>query len=208
MTAERILTVLFKNLEDAMNPFADELLSGLKDRITQRRPDTLIHLMEYLYNPAYFKENSKDQFGKSTKKQKAIDLASEQLERLFSIVDDEADAEQDSPIETPTLSFAEEMEAAIQSIGNVDPGQSKKAVSKKTLKKELALFEESGNRTANLDALINALNSIQPTSCESEGLNSILLCLSNLVNTSMHVGRANILILTWSTQPFMLSRTF
>ena len=169
------MKVLFRKLDAAMSPFAESLLSKLKERIGKRRLDTLIHLMEYMYNPNYFKENSKDQFGVSTKKQKAIDLASEQLERLFNLelgYEDEATPDPTpTPAETKPLSFKEEMEVEIQSIGIDDPGESTKVatkITKKSLKKELALYEESGVRTKHLNILINALSSIQPTSCESE----------------------------------------
>ena len=174
LTAERILKTLFKTLDNwNLGPFAESLLIQVKGRIGERRPDTLIHLMEYLYNPNYFKENSKDQFAVSTKKQKAIDLASEQLERLFKIeYEDEATPDDTpTPAEDKTLSFKEEMEVEIQTIGSVDLGDPTKLapkITKKSLKKELALYEESGVRTANLTVLLKALNSIQPTSCESE----------------------------------------
>ena len=204
LTAERINGVVFKRLEKVIkehpqNILAAEFYESLKNRIESRRNDTVIHLMEYLKDSSYFKKLKTDSFGKTPKKNKVIDLATELLDRLFGIDIDMSedsrgqketershkrkscgnakqtdDENPDDPLpqaEEIEMSVQEEIEIAIQSVSDNTSNENMTeecSMSKKQVRKEFEVFEESRHRTQNLSRLWYALNAIQPTSVESE----------------------------------------
>ena len=154
---------------------ATRFLDSLKERLQQRRDDTLVHLMEYLNDPTYFKNPKMDQFGKMPKKNKVLDLATDLMERLFSsdmsFEDVSHDDNPDDPqiVEVTEPSIQQEIDDAINTISEATQKESTEcSITKRQIKKEFDVFEESKQRTDNLNKLRNGLNSIQPTSVESE----------------------------------------
>ena len=175
LSAERINNIVFERLEAASekNPFAGTFMDILKVKLEARRPADVIHLMEYLNDPSYVKSTTVDPFGIKPKKAKIRELATELLRRLFSVEDTDENQNPEvnkGPGEVEiVLSMEQEMDIAHQSVKK-DPGPTTVpcTVSKKSLKKELDMFETSSVRTQTLDALLDALNTIKPSSVESE----------------------------------------
>ncbi len=122
--------------------------------------------MEYLADPTYFERTSTDFFGCTPRKQKTIDLAMQQLERLFPAQGEGKDINDNEENMPETLSMQEELEKAIQSVGKEVLAE--KNPTKKLLKKEFELYAASSVKPPNLEALSQALNSVQPTSVEAE----------------------------------------
>ena len=85
---------------------------------------------------------------------------SEETEEEVQVVHEEIDAKIDA-----------EMDNAVQSVKKT-PGPSDYVVSgsvpKRHLKKEFDMFELTSTRSLNLDALLDSLNTIPPSSVESE----------------------------------------
>ena len=184
LTAERINGVVFGRLKKfiAQNPnnnaVATQFLHSLEARIDERRNDNLVHLMEYLNDPSYFKKIRTDQFGQTPKRNKVLDLATELIERMFSndmsleiLADDDNpdDPQEVTEITEHEQSIQEEIDEAISTVsGGTTSEPTECSVTKKLIKKEFEVYEESKNRTENLNRLRAALNCIQPTSVESE----------------------------------------
>ena len=144
--------------------------------------------MEYLKDSTYFKKVHTDPFGITTKKSKAIELATELVERLFGNEmadseiekaqdknsqkrqhsDDESPDDPESQREEIELSVQQELEKAIRSVSENENITDNSSMTKKAMRKEFEVYEESHQRTKNLERLWHALNSIQPTSVESE----------------------------------------
>jgi hypothetical protein len=80
-----------------------------------------------------------------------------------------------SSIATDDVSLSNEQQNAISAVSVVQTSTSNTAKEFEfgSLHKELNLFETSGVRTPNLDMLVSALRTIQPTSTESERIFSV-----------------------------------
>ena len=75
-------------------------------------------------------------------------------------------------VEEGPLSFKEQIEKSIQSVGEkatvAASSEQQPSVTKRLMKKEFEIYEETKVRTVNLNLLCSALKTIQPTSVESE----------------------------------------
>ena len=135
----------------------------------------MIHLMEYLSDPEFFKKKRKDSFGirvdENEVKKKAIAL----IKRLFYSIeslDVEAESEENEPeIEEDHLSLEQQYEAVFQeknTMNSVNLTEKNPRDFAKVLKHEMSAYEQSGQRSENLENLYQAMLTIPPTSVESE----------------------------------------
>jgi hypothetical protein len=90
-------------------------------------------------------------------------------------------------IATDDLTLLNELQIAISAVSVVQISTSKtaKEFEFESLYKEFNLFETSGVRTPNLDMLLSALRTIQPTSTDSEKLFSVAGYFKTKIRSTM-----------------------
>ena len=173
--AERVLELTMIALSKQTTDIAEQIYEGFVQRVIKRRNSKMIHLMEYLSDPEFFKKKRKDSFGirvdENEVKKKAIAL----IKRLFYSIespDVEAESEENEPeIEEDHLSLEQQYEAVFQeknTMNSVNLTEKNPRDFAKVLKHEMSAYEQSGQRSENLENLYQAMLTIPPTSVESE----------------------------------------
>ena len=173
LTADGILAFLYTSLSKLPGHLAVELHFKLRDRVMERRQPVLVSLLKYLSDPESLNEEEEHDTLLVTSKEDAqkaglallksltLHQESERKEVQDSLEEDEKEGEGDDG-----GNLSAQLERAIASSGQ---GKAvKKDTEFKTLSKEFALFEATGQLTPNLEMLKRALLTIKPTSVESE----------------------------------------
>jgi hypothetical protein len=88
-------------------------------------------------------------------------------------------------IATDDMSFSNKLQNAISAVSVVQTLKTAKEFEFGSLHKEFNLFETSGVRTPNLDMLLSALRTIQPTSTDSETVFSVAGNLKTSIRSRM-----------------------
>lgn len=185
--AEIILSKLFEELQNKNNSLSIKMLTSLKTRVNERRDIQIYSLIKYLHNSDDY--NSKFFF--YTPKSSLFIIAEEIFKRLFgdelNSGNDSSSCEEDFPV-----SFQDQLEKAICSTRDK---VTKKRKPDNVLKKELNVYEATGNRTTNLENLYNALITIRPTSTESERVFSVAGNIATKIRNRMSDELLNALII-------------
>jgi hypothetical protein len=142
---------------------AKSFKAAVIDRIENRRDPTLISLILYLSNHDALNKPSSLRL---TAKASAVRLGLDLLNRL-SGNGEEPEAENDENIENVdlNLSFQDRLRLAV---GSVKPTQETSGTRYDNFKKEFQYYERNRRRSPILDELFLALQTIQPTSAQSE----------------------------------------
>ncbi|XP_045128679.1 uncharacterized protein LOC123516756 [Portunus trituberculatus] len=163
LTAEGVFSFMLKELNEQQSSFSMKLQNSLNNRINERRSAVLVGLMKYLHcGKAY---NNCEERLALPRKSAIVESAKQLLGRLFQVSDEETTTSDN--VETSVNqqnSLTDKLQAAIDQIQT----QSKKRNECNYIAKEFSVFEATGDRTQNLEKLFQALNSVPPTSVESE----------------------------------------
>lgn len=149
------------------------MYESLEKRILERRNKTLVSLHKYLQSGSLpTKSNQPNQLSYATKAN-TISLAKDITARLFMGMDstepskETTDCYKSNP-STSSKGLVEEMRESISSfLKDYDHEVDVDSI------KEFKVFESTGTRTKNLKNLLDALNTIQPTSTPSERIFSV-----------------------------------
>lgn len=153
-TADITLNFMTTKLRAQQNDIGRTLLDNLAKYINRWLDPSLVDLQKALYQPEY------------SLSKKALEFGVNLLKRLFSHID--ISSEQETVMKTqdePDLTLEEELRQLLEADKTLEK-QGPENFSK--LKQEFSLFKSTGNRTQNLDSLLNAINTIKPTSIEAE----------------------------------------
>ena len=82
LDAEAVYETVYEQLSDINSEMATVLKESFFKRVDQRRPATLLHLMEFLEDPNYITKEE-DWFGHKINKNDIFQLADDQIRRLF-----------------------------------------------------------------------------------------------------------------------------
>ena len=152
-------------------PFTEFLRKSLLQRIQERR-NKLVDLIKYLHGGKKYNDHAEKNLKALPEKSYLIQHAKKMLSRLFNVAEDNGSSSQSEPEDELLLSpfkqsLAQKLEAAIKVLetNKVTPMKEDKG---KHLAKELDVFDVTGQRTANINLLLDALKSIPLTSVESE----------------------------------------
>ena len=161
VTADAILKFMFDALRENNTDLSTQLVESLDRRIKERRNIGLVSLTKYLLT---LKTTGSSSQLPSISLEKIQNLAKEIFNNLFT-QEDEIEISDDSSLDEQNIgsSIQDKLFDAINA--------ALKKTNRKTsinLKKEFQIYEGTGNITKNLQKLMNALMTIQPTSIESE----------------------------------------
>ena len=178
LTAEVAFQELFDDLKAKDSELAQEMLFALRKRIKERWNPILAGLLKYLHNPTNFTKppRNQDEMFKIPSRKKMEDLALELLNRLFGKTDlEETEENEICTVEAAEeLSFAERLKARLDKVSeNSASIGSKKNTFENSIKKEMDLFQTSGEKSKNLELLSQVLQNVAPTSVASERAFSI-----------------------------------
>ena len=171
--SEGIFKFLLETLKENKSNIAERMLSAIILRIKERRNENLISLIQFLQNPELLKENVEFEVLKLSTKNEIIKTAKKINDRLFcnSVIIDE-DAEDVQIINTPeTTSLSEKLQLKINSMQQTMQINADNI--NKSFTREVNMYNKSGQFTHNLKQLRESLNTIRPTSTESERIFSI-----------------------------------
>ena len=181
LDAEAVYETVYEQLSDINSEMATVLKESFFKRVDQRRPATLLHLMEFLEDPNYITKQE-DWFGHQINKSDIFQLADEQIRRLFEDdVKSETDLLMDVDEEGDCVFSEEEKEGKKLTLDErVEKKLKKKNEDKraKTGKKGAQYVKDLCQNYARggnprdipvlLGKLLNALKSIPPTSVQCE----------------------------------------
>lgn len=189
LLSEKIIAFILKKLEQLNSEISKDLNKSFRSRIDQRRNVELVHLFEYLKNPAYIDEQ-KDQLGHKIKRQKIVALATDALQRLFPSQTIEMDRRSTEQHEDPGISQIPQMTLAQELHAFVTDDESlqeqNEDVGARVLQKEMLLYEASKKRPENLNKLYESLKTIKPTSVEAERAFSALGYFANKIRNRLN----------------------
>lgn len=172
-----IFKFLFEKFRDNDNNdiLSTRMYESLIRRINERRNKDLVSLLMFLQNGQFPKSTQELSY---SSKPVIFNLASNIYNRLFPTkitninteesTSTKSNAEAESQAITPNL--IDEMNEFISSIVNVKKSNSN---TNQNIVKQLKLYENCQQKTADIDLLFNALITIPPTSTESERVFSI-----------------------------------
>ncbi|XP_065659760.1 uncharacterized protein LOC136083825 [Hydra vulgaris] len=170
LTAEGIFKFLVNRLKQQDSPHCIAMKSAILRRFEERRQSNLVSLYRYLSNPECLSDIEEHKVFNMPPKSVLQKTTKNLLSRLFPTNPDDLEFIQEvhgsETLDENPLSLEEELEEAIQHSAKKQRHISNdefKAISKKML-----VYEATGKRTANLELLFNALETIPPTSVESE----------------------------------------
>lgn len=166
LIAEGTISFLLDELLLQDTPLSQKLYDAVRDRISARRNGTLIDLILYLNNPDYV---SLDKHFKSSTKAAIHKLGIDLLKKYFikdttsrDILPSTSIADQ---IHRPSTSIRDRLKLSInEHTSNTIEANTEQ----NNLKREFNWFDRNKKRTTLLDKLYEALNTIQPTSTQSE----------------------------------------
>lgn len=172
ISADATISFMIDNL--GSNELALQMKESLSRRMNERRTNAA-SLLQYLhtgklgYGSGELELDSPLKFGRLRKTEilsMIIDMSKPHSSNLSS----ESDSENDVVVDEIGLSLEEKLDKAIHKEVNstITPQLRTKNLINNVIKKELAIFEVEGNRGKNLDRCYDSLNSIPPTSVESE----------------------------------------
>ena len=171
--SEAIIELTINLLDEQNTDISNELKESLINEVSKRRNTTLVHLIEFLKDPAYVKKR-KDFLGEPIIKNDVIQLAKQLLKRLFSVQTESTEETSEDTLDESTetrsrneLSVQERFVLALKKSKAV-PEPKTQEIGNALVKKEISLFEEKGERPHYLELLYQALLTIPPTSVESE----------------------------------------
>lgn len=175
LSAEGTLSFLYTKLKESGSTIGHDLYDAITNRINQRRNKELVTTLKYLQGLPLssipdLENSSKSQMTKFIKEH-GVRLIRGYLKQIGEVgTDAEPIAGPSSRVEVESgpSNLREELESAIKVF--VCPGQPDAAMIDiaKVITKELSLFELHGRLSRNLKILFDALNSIKPTSTDSE----------------------------------------
>ena len=165
---------IFKFLINKLNQKKSSLCIRMKDavlkRFTERRESNLVRLYKYLSNPDCLHEIEEHEIFNMPSKTVLQKTAKLLLSRLFPTKDieilDQVERGKGRKEAEEQLSLQEELEEAIEHSAKKQRHNSNDEF--KAISKEMMVFEATSKRTASLELLFNALETIPPTSVESE----------------------------------------
>ena len=134
-------------------------------RFTERRQSNLVSLYKYLSNPDCLHEIEEHEIFNMPSKTVLQKTAKFSPQKTLKILDQVERGKGQKEAEEQ-LSLQEEMEEAIEHSAKKQRYNSKYEF--KAISKEMMVFEATSKKTANLELLFNALETIPPTSVESE----------------------------------------
>lgn len=178
LTADAIFQFLLDSLRENNDDFSNELLEALLVRIKERRNKDLVTLIKYLQT---LDLDNTDDLALSSKAA-IVSYATNMMKRIFQeeSVDIEVQQEKlrsrDTESGSGTENLNHRLADAINAALKTKMPTTASADQKKTLQKEMQIYEGTGNITTNLQKLLDALMTIQPTSIESE---RVFSCSSN-----------------------------
>jgi len=166
LIAEGTISFLLDELLLQDTPLSQKLYDAVRDRISARRNGTLIDLILYLNNPDYV---SLDKHFKSSTKAAIHKLGIDLLKKYFikdttsrDILPSTSIADQ---IHRPSTSIRDRLKLSInEHTSNTIEANTEQ----NNLKREFNWFDRNKKRTTLLDKLYEGLNTIQPTSTQSE----------------------------------------
>ena len=169
LTAEGIFKFLINKLNQKKSSLCIRMKDAVLKRFTERRQSNLVSLYKYLSNPDCLHEIEEHEIFNMPSKIVLQKTANSLLSRLFPTKDieilDQVERGKGQK-EVEQLSLQEELEEAIEHSAKKQRQNSNDEF--KAISKEMMVFEATSKRTANLELLFNALETIPPTSVESE----------------------------------------
>ncbi|XP_063841155.1 uncharacterized protein LOC135089507 [Scylla paramamosain] len=166
LSAEGVFSFMLKELNEQKSSFSMKLQNSLYSRINERRSAVLVGLMKYLHCGKAYNSCEERLPLALPRKSAIVESAKQLLGRLFQVSDEEATTSDN--VETSVnqqSSLTDRLQAAIDQI---QTQSTKKRSECNYIGKEFSVFEATGDRTQNLEKLFQALNSVPPTSVESE----------------------------------------
>lgn len=174
ISADATISFMIDNL--GCNELALQMKESLSHRISERRTNAA-SLLQYLhkcklnYGSGALELDSSLKFARLSKNMilnMIIDILKPRSSNLSS--ESDSDFENDVVINEMELSLEEKLDKAIHKEVNstITPQIKTKNLLTNIIKKELAIFEIEGDRGKNLERCYDSLNSIPPTSVESE----------------------------------------
>ena len=172
MTAELAFNELFNDLKSKESELAQDLYEALRRRVKDRWNPVLAGLLKYLHNPTNFTKPSSnlDPMFKIPSRKKMEDLALDLLCRHFGHNDLQENETEIAVVENEELSFAERLNAKLSQNSEESATIKKNSFE---MKKEMDLFQITGERSKNLELLYKILQNVAPTSVASERAFSI-----------------------------------
>ena len=165
---------IFKFLINKLNQKKSSLCIRMKDaflkRFTERRQSNLVSMYKYLSNPDCLHEIEEHVIFNIPSKTVLQKTAKLLLSRLFPTKDiqilDQVERGKGRKEAEEQLSLQDELEEAIEHSAKKQRHNSNDEF--KAISKEMMVFKATKKRTGNLELLFNALETIPPTSVESE----------------------------------------
>ncbi|GLV38336.1 hypothetical protein CBL_21256, partial [Carabus blaptoides fortunei] len=196
-TADAVLIFLFRQIFEKQSNFANKMFQALKARMEKRRHAELSGVLKYLQNPKYDVENDETNvckiFGipsptvieKQIKKliERLTVLNKDNLEtNCDKDVEDnmQVDQNEESSIREP-LSLEEKLQEEIEKSMKTIKPKTQTSNLMATIRKEMNLFVNGGNRGHNLELVYQYLLSIPPASIEPERAFSAAAYLGNKI---------------------------
>lgn len=145
-------------------------------RIKERRNQDLVSMIKYIHtlnleSTSELPSSSKAAIIRYTKENEIIKRLFDEEVNCVEIeeaqcVDSDSESDESQEL-VPVRNLNERLVDAISAALKTKPIKTK-SINKKNIQKELQFYESTGNKTKNLDKLLEALMTIQPTSIESE----------------------------------------
>ena len=179
--AEGVYKTVVESLEKIDSDIAKSLKESFLNRVDDRRPVTLVHLILFLHNPDFLNQDE-DWLGHTINKKEIFNLASEQIQRLFP---DDFQSERETLMDVDQdgdTKFSEEeedgreltLDEQLEKRWRKDEQEAKAKTCKKGTKFVKDMCQNYA-RTGNprdipvlLKKLLDALKSIPPTSVQCE----------------------------------------
>ena len=170
LTTEGIFKFLIIKLNQKKSSLCIRMKDTVLKRFIERRQSNLISLYKYLSNSDCLHKVEEHKIFNMLSKTVLQITAKSLLSRLFPTKDieilDQVERGKGRKEAEEQLSLQEELEEAIEHSAKKQRHNSN--VEFKAISKEMMVFEATSKRTANLELLFNALETIPPTSVESE----------------------------------------
>lgn len=194
LSSEGVFKFMFKKLNDIDSDLSNEMLTSLKTEFLKRRNKEVVSLMKFLQNSSISQGDNFDDITYASKPA-IYAYAKETMSRLYVIPEDEnhvsTSGSEDEICEPITLVM--ELKKSISSMSSKNPTKFQKN-NFDSLQKEFKLLEGNGKLTHNLEKLLNALNTIQPTSTSSERVFSVAGTFSTKLRSRLQFPLLNALV--------------
>lgn len=182
LTADIIIETLLKKLDSLNSDIGEKLYHSVKKRVEERRLVHLASLARYLNDPKNYLQIRSMSILKYSTKTQVCETAISLLTRLYEVNEEN---DQDAPSDEQSFSvddsvlatsatddFQAELQAAITTT-IVEKEKVEPEMTGKGIKRDLQLFETTGDKTVNIIRLKNIVSSIKATSTEVERTFSI-----------------------------------